>query len=87
MLPKTSNVFGLALALAVTMVSFGVHPPLQHHHRLYAMYRGRPSRRLLLCRMPRNTDSFAMYQRTRSRGRDIPSCRVLILRQVMRPAD
>ena len=24
MLPKTSNVFGLALALAVTMVSFGV---------------------------------------------------------------
>ena len=44
MLPKTSNVFGLALALAVTMVSFGAQSaiarPLQHHHRLYAMYRG-----------------------------------------------
>jgi hypothetical protein len=44
MLPKTSNVFGAALALAVTMVSFGAQSAtaraLQRHHHLYAMYRG-----------------------------------------------
>ena len=81
MLPKTSNVFGLALALAVTMVSFGAQSaiarPLQHHHRLYAMYRGPSFAPPATLPYAPEYDFFAMYQRTRSRGRDIPSCRVL----------